>query len=410
MIVESMFLSKVLEERNRDVLYKVSKDDFTDYEEVYTFIYNMDSIPDKRTVINKYKTFEYVEDVQDTFEYLVKELKLLTAKRKLFVALKQAEKDFNNKLSIEDTITTLKRNVDNIYTKNISNNNLFNLKDKSRLHLYDNPLFKLKVATPFNTINKSIGSMESGDYVLFTAFTNRGKSWVACKFGIEALKQGCTVLHYAPEIQRHKLEYRLDTILNGFNNRNLNNSSLEEETYKEYKRYIEGFKYDNYYIRTMENMDNLDLNQIESDIKTIGADFVIIDGFILMNHGKADSKRNSYSDTSRSLRKLFVKAGVIGLVLHQVSGKDEKENNKKGDNGIRILKPPDLHQYSETIALIQDATTIMTYDRVDATARIKLVKAKSDTTDTEVDLIIDYNKGVIEEMAELLKGGECDEV
>ena len=89
----------------------------------------------------------------------------------------------------------------------------------------------------------------------------------------------------------------------------------------------------------MEDIDYLNVDTIEADLQmNPNIQMVIIDGFNLMSHGKGKLDRNSMTMTSRRLRQLFAKYGVVGLVVHQVNANEEKENSdgcrKRGFSGM----------------------------------------------------------------------------
>ncbi|MFP3427709.1 hypothetical protein, partial [Pseudoalteromonas sp. SIMBA_162] len=72
------------------------------------------------------------------------------------------------------------------------------------------------------------------------------------------------------------------------------------------------------------------------------------------------------TQTSRRLRQFFAKYGVVGIVVHQVNASEEKENKKKIDKmESPIPQPASILGYSETIAVVQDACTILSFDAVD---------------------------------------------
>jgi replicative DNA helicase len=189
-----------------------------------------------------------------------------------------------------------------------------------------------------------------------------------------------------------------------FNNVGLRNGELAEE--EKYKEYLMQFTPENYstpyIVKTMEDLPNgLSVEVIENDIlANPEIKMVIIDGFNLMNHKGKDSNRNNMSNTSRQLRQLFGKYGVVGLVVHQTPQSAEKENMKKDEIGNRIVKPPEIHQYSETIAVIQDACTVLTFDQVDGLGKLKIVKARQPVVGKEIDLNCNFNYGFIEEVPE----------
>ncbi len=124
---------------------------------------------------------------------------------------------------------------------------------------------------------------------------------------------------------------------------------------------------------------------------------VIIDGFNLMSHRGKDGNRNNMSNTSRKLRQLFAKYGVVGIVVHQIGATAERENRTELEDGTRIPKPADITQYSETIAVVQDASVILNFDQVDGIGKILLAKSRTPNVGTEIDLHCNFDMGYIRE-------------
>ena len=224
------------------------------------------------------------------------------------------------------------------------------------------------IPTPYSTLNSYLdGGFWLTDYILLQAYTNRGKSWIATQIGVHAWSQGKGVIHYSPEHSLEQQEQRNDTIKGHFNNSELKTGKLGNED--TYRNYLSDFTEDNetpYIIKTMEHLpDGLTLGVIESDLNSNpDVNMVIIDGFNLIAHEGRDSKRNNMTATSRRLRQMFAKHNVVGLVVHHTptSAEEDKEDD---DTGARVVSPPDIHEYSETIAVIQDAVTVLSFDQHD---------------------------------------------
>ena len=175
--------------------------------------------------------------------------------------------------------------------------------------------------------------------------------------------------------------------------------SLENE--EKYFRYLEGFSESEtpYIIKTMEDIDYLNVDTIEADLQmNPNIQMVIIDGFNLMSHGKGKLDRNSMTMTSRRLRQLFAKYGVVGLVVHQVNANEEKENKKKAEKSESPMpKPASIMGYSETIAVVQDACTILSFDAVDGNGQLYIPKCRGTGKEKTVHLNLNFNYGYISE-------------
>jgi len=418
MLIEHQLLSKVLDEKNFFILnkYNITEEDFVAIRPVYQFVKNYvmenkGEVPDYRTVVANFEEFEYIPEVADTFQYLCKTLKHYTAKRLQYELFQKKLPEKFTQLNGEELNDWIMGELQKIAVKtstnsqtgtNFATNGLERLKWFEESKINRSNIF---IPTPYPTLTESLaGGFELGDYILLNAFTNRGKSWLASHMGLSAWRAGFGVLHYSPELSKKQQLNRLDTLMGHFNNVGLRNGELAEE--EKYKEYLMQFTPENYstpyIVKTMEDLPNgLSVEVIENDIlANPEIKMVIIDGFNLMNHKGKDSNRNNMSNTSRQLRQLFGKYGVVGLVVHQTPQSAEKENMKKDEIGNRIVKPPEIHQYSETIAVIQDACTVLTFDQVDGLGKLKIVKARQPVVGKEIDLNCNFNYGFIEEVPE----------
>ena len=412
MLLEAKLLSKVLIDKEFWNLakYNINENDFDTYKDVYLFIKDFvkqyGQTPDYRVVVEKFEKFEFQVEVYDTFAYLCKALKKSKAKLKIFNVLQnQAGKRFK-----EDEIDAFLEWMDEEIksAKNIiktstgmGTNYAVNGYERKKRYLETKKMGSgVFIKTPYDTLNKYLdGGFELGDYVLLQAFSNKGKSWIASHIGTYAWSQGNGVLHYSPELSKAQQENRNDTLLGHFNNVSIRNGELQNED--KYFNYLEGFTENEvpYIIKTMEDIEALDVDTIEADLQmNPNLKMVIIDGFNLMSHGKGKLDRNAMTQTSRRLRQIFAKYGVVGIVVHQVNASEEKENKKKIDKmESPIPQPASILGYSETIAVVQDACTILSFDAVDGNGAIFIAKCRGTGKEKTVDLNLNFNYGYITE-------------
>lgn len=412
-LVESQLLSKVLDEQNFYVLrkYNIDEGDFPTQSDVYAFIRSYvkehGDVPDYRTVAAKFPDFDYQPGVHDKFSYLCKTLKSKTAKRRAFEILQHQASDRFKQLSGTDFVKWLKEEVDRLDTLvNTSSGTGTNYATNGteRRQWYEESKVKRSgqyIPTPYPSLTQYLGGgFELGDYILLMAFTNRGKSWLASQMGVHAWMKGFGILHYSPELTKRQQSARLDTLVGHFSNVDLRRGQLENEA--EYFRFLEElFNEKNevpYIVKTMEDLpDGLSLEVIESDLQAHeNIQMVIIDGFNLMDHG-GGKMRDSMTKTSRRLRQLFGRYNVAGLVVHHTPGQAEKANKEEDETGMRIVKPPSLDDYSETVAVIQDAATVLTFDQHDGIGKILIAKAREPHVGEVVELNCNFNLGYITE-------------
>lgn len=410
---EHQILSKVLDDNCFYQLdkYKLSDSDFTAIPEVYSFIKGhvkqYGNVPDFRTVVGKFEQFQYQPDIADNLPYLAKSLKNNTAKRQMFELLQHKVEgnfssmtgsQFANWLS-EET----KKIADEVNAANTSGTNLAtNGSERLTEYLDSKERGTGKyIPTPYPSLTDWLGGgFELGDYTLLLAYTNKGKSWIATDIGVEAWRKGNGVLDYRPEISKTQMFNRFDTVYGHFNNVQLKLGKLNEQKEQEYFGFLNDFNEQQetpYILKTMEDMPNgLSVDLIEADLQqNPDINMVIIDGFNLMQHG--GNSREALSGTSRKLRQLFGRYEVVGLVVHQTPTAAEKEGKIESSEDSRLPKTPDLTDYSETVATVQDAYTVLTFNQQDGIGCLKLAKSKTPNVDKQLELLCDFNKGVIRE-------------
>jgi replicative DNA helicase len=412
MLLEAKLLSKVLIEKDFLPLRKhnILADDFSDYQEVYkyikSFIDEYGNVPDYREVVDKFKNFEFQVEVYDTFAYLCKALKKSKAKRNIFnvlqnqVSRKYKEEEIDGFIDWLGEEVTAAKNVLS-YSASMGSNFAANGSERKKRYLETKEKGSgIFIKTPYETLTEYLdGGFELGDYVLLQAFSNVGKSWIASHIAVTSWKNGNGVLHYSPELSLTQQENRNDTLLGHFNNVAMRNGELTNED--KYFKYLDEFQ-DNdtpYIIKTMEDLPNgLSVDTIEADLQMNKVKVVIIDGFNLMTHGTGKLDRNAMTQTSRRLRQLFAKYNVVGIVVHQVNATEQKENSKKNEKAESpIPRPASILGYSETIAVVQDACTILSFDAVDGNGQIFIAKCRGTGKEKSVDLNVNYNMGFITE-------------
>jgi replicative DNA helicase len=416
-MLENKLLSKVLICKEILPLFKgnVVADDFYTQGDTYNYIKEYykeyGEVPPMETVVSDCDSFEYVGEVPDKFEYLINSIKDATSKR---VAYELLQNEAGNKFStlsgvaFSDWLLQEATRLNRLSHVNSTTGTNFAVNGKDRKAEYLERKEKKSgsfIQTPYPSLNTWLGGgMELGDYTLLNAYTNRGKSWIAGDFGVMAWRKGFGVLHYSPELSKSQQMDRLDTLNGHFDNMELKTGNLKHE--EKYLTYLDTFDESNevpYIIKTMDDLSNgLSLEVIEADIQANSdIKLVIIDGFNLMSHtgSSGSSKRDKMSSTSREIRQLFGKYGISVLVVHHTPTSAEKENKETDEAGTRIVKPPEIHQYSETVAVIQDACTVLTFDQRDGIGALKLAKARTPFVDQQIELHCDFNLGIIREVS-----------
>jgi len=413
MLIESQLLSKVLDEKNFYITrkYNLTEGDFgvqrPAYEFIRDYVKDYGETPDYRTVVSKFPKFEYQPEVSDTFPYLCLTLKGHVVKRQSFELLQKEAGEKFKSMNGRDYINWLANEVLAIQgVANASSNTGTNIaiNGEERKDWYKENKEKRSftfIPTPYESLTQWLGGgFELGDYILLMAFTNRGKSWIASQIGQTAWRNKFGVLHYSPELSKKQQTYRFETLDGHYNNVDLRRGQLENE--EEYMEYLQEFNEQNdtpYIIKTMEDLpEGLSCDVIEADLQANpNVKMVIIDGFNLMVHGKGNNLRNNMTTTSRRLRQIFGRYEVAGLVVHQTNASSERDNQEDDEDGVRMVKPPKLTDFSETIAIVQDCATGLTFDQHDGVGKISVEKAREPSVGNVLDLNCNFNYGYIKE-------------
>lgn len=413
MLIEYKLLSKILDDGNFTILnkYNITEQDFTDGKEAFKFIKDYWSLYKKTptpSAVAEECEFEYIS-TEDTLDYLAKSVKNNTAKRRAFELLQNQASEKFSKLKGNEFINWLHEEVERIkeatdITSGIGTNFATNGSERWEWYLeVENNGATVTIPTPYPQVNKALaGGNDLGDYVLLLSYTNQGKSWIASQFGLTAWENGFGVLHYSPEMSKKQALARLDTLKGHFSNVHVASGQLFNKD--EYSEYLKDFNEENttpYIVKTMDDLNHgLSVATIEADLMANPEiKFVIIDGFNLMNHGGNDGTRNNMSNTSRKLRQLFGRYGVVGLVVHHTpttSRKEQLAETLEVDDGFPVA--PKLTDYSETVAVIQDAVTVFTYSYHDGKGKLAIRKARKPCVDFETNLHVNYNMGYIQEV------------
>ena len=106
-----------------------------------------------------------------------------------------------------------------------------------------------------------------------------------------------------------------------------------------------------------------------------------------MRHAGKDGNRNNMSNTVTNVASNLRTLQGRWIVIHQTNTKGEQENGETGDDGVRVVKPPELTSYGETISVVQDASTVLAFDAIDGVGKIAVRKAREPAVGLVVDFI-----------------------
>ncbi|MEK5323325.1 DnaB-like helicase C-terminal domain-containing protein [Aeribacillus sp. FSL M8-0254] len=392
-----MLFSKIIDDNNVAVLkrYNITEDDFaTEGErEIYRFIVNYAEqnggrAPSHEVVAEECEDFVPMPGIEDSYEYLVREVKDLAAKVALDRFLSKFAEKFNSgergKILLED----LQKNVELIKirtdVRKSFGTDLNNVKSQF-LAEYERRksgesfrVWKSK----FDFINRAVGGYVSSNVYTIYGKSGRGKSVIALEEAIEAALQGANVLIWAMEMGWFEVWVRIFVSLSGrqgittanidgvdmnagFDSSALRNGKLPYEFETAFKFFLDGVNEQisgNIIVRAVDDEDFQfrNLRSLEADIIATNADVVVLDPFYYLDYEKNTSKTagGDAAETSKKLRRL---AGRTHSVIFAITQAEETKESKD-DDGNRELKLPDREDVKKTKQLLEDAYLLIGVD------------------------------------------------
>jgi len=400
----TMLLNKVIEANDVQALarFNVTEADMpTDGEKrAYKFIVdyaeaNRGQAPSYATVVAECPEFQDIPQVNDSYEYLTKQIKSASAKRQFYELFQPGdhnepsivEKQIND-LDGQNFLEWLKSNIESItINTNISSKVGTDVKRDGSKFLSEMDRRKagesFKVwRSKFPFINDKLGGYVSSNVYTVYGKSGRGKSVITLEEGIEAAMQGANVLIWAMEMGWYEVLVRIYVSVSarrglttanidgldlaaGFDSSELRYGKLSDEFDVAFRAFIEqlnDFIPGNITVRGVDDHDfyNRSLRALESDILATKADVVIIDPFYYLDYEKNTSKTTGgdAANTSMKLRRL---AGQTQTVIFAITQAEEGKESTDED-GARELALPAREDVKKTKQLLEDAYLLIGVD------------------------------------------------
>ncbi|MDZ4452936.1 DNA helicase, partial [Bacillus cereus] len=263
------------------------------------------------------------------------------------------------------------------------------------------------------------GYVSSNVYTIYGK-SGRGKSAATIEEGVEMAFQGANVLIWLMEMGWFEGMVRLYTSISsrigatvaeldgvnleaGFDSKEIRHGKLSEEFEQGFKTFLANINEilpGNIIVRGVDDDDfhRRDLRQLEIDITETNADVVIVDPFYYLDYEKNTSKTagGDAAETSKKLRRL---AGKTGVVMFAITQADEVDNNED-DDGQRELRLPKRSEVKKTKALLEDAALLIAVDTDAKQGRgmIGINKGRDGGEGESAEIIYMPQIGVIKEM------------
>jgi replicative DNA helicase len=430
-----MLLSKVID--NNDVAalarFGITESDFATEAErqAYRFIVdyaeaNRGQAPSYATVTAEVEDFEYIPEVGDSYEYLVRQIKGFVAKLEL---KELVENDLAEKFEREDGNNLIDYLISELQSIKIRTN----VRDKIGTDVKaDADKFlaeyeRRKVGESFRVwksrfpfINEAIGGYVSGNLYVVYGRSGRGKSAITLEECIEMAMQGATVLIWSMEMGWYEVMVRIYTSVSGrigvsvaeldgidmeagFDSRDLRYGKLSEEFEKKFREFLASINAiipGRLIVRAVDDEDFVrrDLRELEANIIETKADVVLIDPFYYLDYEKNTSKTagGDAAETSKKLRRL---AGRTKAVVFAITQADEVDG-KEDDDGERELRLPERSEVKKTKQLLEDAALLIAVDTNAKQGRglIGINKGRDGGEGEQAEILYLPQIGVIREM------------
>lgn len=391
-MIENQVISKLLEDGNIDILLdkNITSEYFVTYGEEARFIFShyneYRKVPSKESFIGKFNEFEFT-GTTESWDYLTTALienymfselaKLINSSTKVIeenaltgyqmLKNKMTELESIRPISSNDIVKGAQDRLD-VYNKKVENKT-------------DNT-----IAVGLKEIDEKIGGWYIGEeLVTVMARTNQGKSWILLEFLMNAWKQGKRVGLYSGEMSSEQVGYRFDALLNHFSNLALIRGN--ETTKEEYQKYIDDLKSKEncFVVITPKDLGHLaNVNDIDYMIKKYNLDIVGIDQFSLMDDFRAkrgDPLRIRLGNISADLFNLSMKYKIPIIALSQA-------NRMAGKSDA-----PELEHMSESDAIAQNSTKVLSMNKKGNELRIKVVKNRYGQVGDEFIYLWDIDTG-----------------
>jgi replicative DNA helicase len=426
-----MLLSKVIDNNDVNALkrFGIDADHFetAGERETYRFIVdyaerNRGQAPDFRTVVAECQAFDYQPNVEDSYEFLARQIKDHAAKRMFNDLVASNDLDANFQKDFESFAKWLTESVESIKIRTSVRNKIgTDLKTVGEQFLAE---YERRKAGDSFRVWKSkfsvIGNYTSGNMYVVYGKSGRGKSVTSLEDAVEMALQGANVLIWSMEMSWFEVWVRLFVSISGrkglttaefngmdldagFNADELRKGQLSPEFETAFRFFVDTVNDEipgNIIVRAVDDDEFVgrSIRDLEADILATKADVVIIDPFYYLDYERNSSKTagGDAAETSKKLRRLTGRLGVVTIAITQA---DEKQENKD-DDGNRELKLPEREDVKKTKQLLEDAYMLIAVDTDYKQGRglIGINKGRDGGEGTSTEIIYIPQVGVVREL------------
>ena len=226
--------------------------------------------------------------------------------------------------------------------------------------------------TGIKKLDKMIGGLSKGEFILLAGHTSAGKSTLALNIAYRNQIKGSKVLYFINEMPRLQVESKYDSIVTKIPYKKFKLAKLSNKDFKIWKRKVRALKRFGGQMHVISVSTNCTPTLIREMTKMYGgADLIIVDSLLYMqsNESRGFSEQGELGHISKSLKDLAMQFEVPVIGLTQLTTESlEKENLDYGDIG-----------YSRKMAHIADVILgIPNLQEDDDALNVQLVKCRDD--------------------------------
>jgi replicative DNA helicase len=411
--------------------------------ETYKFIVdyaeqNGGQAPDYRTAVAECDQFVYYPQVEDSYEYLTKQIKSYAAKAKVAELFNGAEDEKGRKQDPQVAVKFGEISDGNKYIDWLIEE-LIDIKNGTEVRSKIGVDFKADIDTfmseyrqrkegksfkifrsKFPTINREIGGYYSGNLYTWYGRSGRGKSVFTMEEALEAAQQGANVLVWSLEMSEYEWLARAYSSMSGrygvvtstvggvdydggFSSRELVTGKLTEDfetALESFLRQVNEQLAGSITLRAADTDGFLDRSvaQLQSDILQTKADVVCIDPIYLMDF-EANTSKVAGGDVANTSKKLRRIAGQTKTVIHIVTQADEVSDDRD-EGGERELRPPRRSEIKKSKSVLEDSFNTIGIDTCDGRGLIDIAKGRMGGEGVQFEVLYLPQIGLVREMSE----------